>query len=428
MIIRNQNAVSGGRVEPHALLSCVDEHLAGLERLDRLRAYYEGRHEIEKRVRASGLPNSRLAHGFPRYISTMAAGYLIGDPVRYLVDGEEQKAALGAVIEAYARCAVDSVDAELARDASVYGRGVELVFADARAEPRSAAIDPREAFVVYDDTVEAHPIFGVHLGQRRGPDGRLTGWRVSVYTDAFERRYDVEKLEDLARCVPEAERRHFFGRVPLVEYWNDEDERGDFEGVLSLIDAYDELQSDRVNDKRQFVDALLLLYGCTLETDERGRTPGQQLREDKALVLPDSEARAEWLCKQLNEADTEVLKNAIKADIHKMSMVPDLTDENFAGNSSGVAMRYKLLGLEQLTKIKERWFREALRERLRLFAGFLSLKGAPALDADAVRMVFTRALPVNELEAAQVVEKLHGIVPDEALLAQLPFMEGAQRG
>ena len=144
------------------------------------------------------------------------------------------------------------------------------------------------------------------------------------------------------------------------------------------------------------------------------------------LSLPDSEARAEWLCKQLNEADTEVLKNAIKADIHKMSMVPDLTDEQFAGNSSGVAMKYKLLGLEQLTKIKERWFREALKERLRLFGYFLAVKGAPALDAESVRMVFTRALPVNELETAQMVQALNGIVPAEILLAQVPFVEDAQ--
>lgn len=419
--------IAGGEVSPAALESCLAEHAAQLPRLERLRAYYEGRHEIDGRRRASGLPNNRLAHGFPRYISTMACGYLIGDPVRYAADDAEQRAALRAVTAAYAHCAIDSVDAELARDASVYGRGIELVFADDQAAPRSAALDPRSAFVVYDDTVAAAPLFGVHYGQRRGADGATTGWRVDVYTDQLHFRYDVEALEDVGKRPPDAAARHFFGGVPVVEYWNDEDERGDFEGVLSLIDAYDGLQSDRVNDKQQFVDALLLLYGCTLETDVRGRTPGQQLREDKALVLPDSEARAEWLCKQLNEADTEVLKNALKADIHKMSMVPDLTDEQFAGNSSGVAMKYKLLGLEQLTKIKERWFREALRERLRLFGRFLSLKGAPRLDAEAVRMVFTRALPVNELETAQVVEKLRGIVPEEILLAQVPFVEDAEQ-
>ena len=421
MIIRNERVLAAGRPEEKALLSCIDEHLSQGERRAKLRAYYEGRHAVRERRRLSGLPNNRLVHGFPRYISTMAAGYLIGDPVRYLPGRPEQAGALAPVLDAYARCAIDSVDAELARDASVTGRGVELVYADERAEPRSAALDPLEAFVVYDDTVAARPLFGVRLDGIVGDDGAAAGWRVEVYTDEKVLVYRLNEIRELAAAVPVREERHFFGRVPVIEYWNDEDERGDFEGVLTLIDAYDALESDRVNDKQQFVDALLLLYGCTLETDERGRSPGQQLREDKALVLPDSEARAEWLCKQLNEADTEVLKDALKADIHKMSMVPDLTDEQFAGNASGVAMRYKLLGLEQLTKIKERWFREGLRERLRLYAGFLALKGAPRLDTDAVKLVFTRALPVNELEMAQVVEKLHGIVPDEELLAKAGF-------
>ena len=54
-------------------------------------------------------------------------------------------------------------------------------------------------------------------------------------------------------------------------------------------------------------------------------------------------------------------------------------------------MRYKLLGLEQLTRIKERWFQEALRQRLRGYARFLSFRGEAQLDADDVRMRFTRS-------------------------------------
>jgi len=245
--------------------------------------------------------------------------------------------------------------------------------------------------------------------------GKPDGARIDVYSEGRIERYlakDALKLSEADRVLS---REHFFGGVPMIEYWNGADERGDFEGVLTLIDAYDQLESDRVNDKQQFVDALLLLYGCTLETDQAGRTPGQQLREDKALVLPDSDARAEWLCKQLNEADTEVLRRALAEDIHKMSMIPDLTDERFAGNSSGVAMKYKLLSLEQITKLKERWFREALTERLRRFAAFRAARGALTLDADAVRIRFTRALPVNELEEARTVNLLRGLVDDEEL-------------
>ena len=422
MIVRPRGTFEDGIPGAVLLESCLREHLSAVPRMDRLRAYYDGHHAIENRVRSAGLPNLRITHAFPRYISTMAAGYLIGNPVQYV--SETRQAALDAVLAEYARGAVDSVDAELARNASICGKGVELLFADALAHPRTISVDPRDAFVVYDDSVRSEPMLGVYIVPVRAEDGRENGCRVYVYTEEMSIVYTVRSLADPKIGMPAQIERHYFGQVPVIEYWNDENERGDFENVLSLIDAYDLLQSDRMNDKQQFVDALLVLYGCTLETDARGRTPGQQLREDKAISLPDSDARAEWLYKQLNEADIEVLRKSIKSDIHKMSLVPDLTDEQFAGNSSGVAMRYKLLGLEQLTKIKERWFREALAARLRAYAHFLSCRGEKALDADEVRMIFTRALPVNELETAQTLRALDGILPAEELVQRAMRMNG----
>lgn len=394
-------------------MSLVAEHAATLPRLHRLRDYYEGRHAIGDRRRMSGLPNNSLVHAFPRYICTMTAGYLIGSPVRYGARGQE--AGLAAVADAFSRCAMDAVDAELARDAAVYGKGVELLFLDGAGRPRSAAVKPTQAFVVYTDDVETAPLLGVRGTPVLNPDGTADGWRFDVYTRETALCYRMKEPCEEGFAAPVSASRHFFGGVPMVEFWNGDDEKGDFENVISLIDAYDFLQSDRMNDKQQFVDALLVLYGCTLETDADGRTPGRQLREDKAIALPDGDARAEFLCKQLNEADTEVLKASINADIHKMCMVPDMTDVHFAGNSSGVAMRYKLLGLEQLTRIKERWFREGLRERVRLYGRYLTMLGAPEIDPENVEFQFTRALPVNELEVAQTASELRGLVSDEKL-------------
>ena len=169
-------------LRPEAVRACVQEFLMGGPRLERLKRYYDGRHDIESRERASGLPNYRLAHDYPRYISTMAAGYLIGRPVSYEADGAQQ-AALDEVMECYRRCAADSVDVELARSASIFGRGVELVFADEGSRPRTAALDPRRAFVVYDDTVENRPMFGVRLLPRLRDDGAEAGWCVEAFTD-----------------------------------------------------------------------------------------------------------------------------------------------------------------------------------------------------------------------------------------------------
>lgn len=425
MIVRNKNVLDS--IGADVIQSVIKEHCAGDERRQSLIDMYNNDHAIRNRARMKGQPNNRMAHGFARYIVTFASGYLLGKPVTYTAKEGQDEAPLQALMEAYRIAKVESVDSELAHDASVLGKGVEIVYADEASLPRTANLDPCSAFVVYDDTVEHNPLFGVHYMPVIDRSGKNTGYTVNVYTAAEIITFETAStIASAAAFTPTGIEPHFFGGVPMVEYWNNAEETGDFEQVTSLIDAYDKLESDRVNDKEQFVDAILVLTGARLENDENGRTPSQQLRQDKLLFLPDSDATAQYLARNMSEADVEVLKNALKADIHKFSMIPDLTDEQFAGNSSGVAMKFKLLGLDQLTKIKERWFREALEERLKLFSHFLSVKGAAAVDVGKVDIVFSRALPVNDLEISQTIMNYNGFVPEETLLAQVPFVTDPQ--
>jgi SPP1 family phage portal protein len=419
MITRDKGMV----LDRDSINDCVKQFDLEANRLAQLHEYYVGLSEVTNRTRTAGLPNNRLMHAYPQYIATMTSGYLIGDPVQYM---SEDDAGLEALTDAYDAADVQSIDAEIALHQAIYGRGVELVYADSQARPRTTAIDPQNAFVVYSNDAEGLPLFGVHRLVEVNSKGEANVTRYTVYTPGEAIEYAVGTGGAVG--AETSRMAHNFPYVPMVEYWNNSLQTGDFEPVMSLIDAYDILQSDRVNDKEQFADALLVLTGVVGLDAPAGdtRTAAQRLKQEGTLSLPDPQAKAEYLIKSLSEADTEILKDAIKSDIHKFSHVPDMTDEQFAGNSSGVAMKYKLLGLEQLTKIKERWFREGLRWRLRLFASFLSLKGSPKLDADAVQMMFRRSLPVNDLEIAQMVQMLSGMVPAKTLLAQVPFVEDVQ--
>ena len=419
------------------------EHDHQRERLVRLHGMYAREHSIMRRTRLKGLPNNRLVHDLPGYIATMAAGYLVGNPVRYTA-AEGQEEAFTPVLEAYEAASVESVDAELAMDAAVYGKAAEVCYADAEARPRVAQLDARSAFVVYDYTVEHAPLLGIT--RRDTFDARLerTGEEVTLYTDRL-----IVHMKRTGRETPRETMReaHYFGGVPVVEYWNNAREEGDFEPVMGLIDAYDTLQSDRINDKQQFTDAVFVLKGVgalgvddteeeTVDADgtataagaagKEAEDPSVRLRRTRTLFLPGDGADAQFVTKPDAESGNELLRMSLKSDIHKLCLVPDLTDEQFAGNVSGVAMRFKLLGLEQLTKIKERWFREGLRTRLRLFCAFLARKGTAALNAEKVQITFSRSLPVNDLEIAQTLATYQGMVPEKLLLAQVPFVEDAE--
>lgn len=399
------------------LLNCIAEHQQQKDRLDKLNRYYDGEHEILRRTLSNpDLPNNKLVCNHAEYITDMATGYFIGNPITYKDDDIEP------ILDSFKKIDIHTVDTELCRDISINGIGYELVYmtSDEVPIPKSTNIDPRYIFLVVDDTVEYKSMFAVHYYPKYDIDNNIVGYYVNVYTESKTIKYLFNDLRS-EQCEVIKEEKHYFKKVPVIEYWNKKNLKGDFEGVLTLIDAYNLLQSDRVNDKEQLVDALLALIGVSLGDDEEEMTAtAKLLKRMKILELP-ADGDAKWLVKQLNETEVEVLKKAIKDDIHEFSKVPCMTDENFASQASGVAMKYKLLGLEQLAKTKEGYYKTGLRERLQLYANIFNIKGNN-IDVSNAEINMTRALPVNEVEISNMVTTLDGTVSLETRLSLLPFI------
>ncbi len=407
MIKRSAESIANG-ISEKMIMSCLAEHVLNNVRLDRLDRYYRGEHDIARRkAKGKWAPNNKIVCGFPRNITDTVCGYMFGSQIQYK-HGENTF----ELVKSVERASAEGHDAELGKDLSVFGRGIELVYMseDVSPMPRLALIDPRSAFVVYDAGIINTPLFGVTVAECTNENGEVTEYSVTVYT---AESYSVFMMKDLkGRPKLVSETPHFFGRLPIVEFWNNKEGMGDYEHVLPLIDAYDVLTSDRLNDKERFVDAILLLTGARLPEDD-GESAANML-VGRILELPDG-ADAHYITKALNETETQVLADSIAKDIHKFSMVPDFSDERFSGNSSGVALRYKLLSLENLASTKERFFEASLNSRFELFATALALKGMRPADCNEIVPVFTRTLPINDLENAQTVSLLKGILSDEEL-------------
>lgn len=414
---------NGMVITTEVVVQYIKRHQELLPRYQKLADYYNGFHAILSRVKkGNNLANNRIVCNHAKHITDTVTGYLVGNPVRYKPREEGQN--IDRVTEWLRRADADTQDMDVAKDASIFGIGCELVYMsdDESPTPKFASFDPRNAFVVYDDTVEHKPCFGVYYYPVFDENGIKTGYSCRWYNNTRETGFRM----DLGFAVTGEEEpaANNFGEVPLIEYYNNEECQGDFEQVIGLIDAYNLLQSDRVNDKQQFVEAILLLKGATLGDDDPERSEAyRNLKKNGVLELDDPAASAEWLIRTFDENSVDILRKSIEQDIHRFSGVPCMDDENFASNASGVAMRYKLLGFEQVVKIKERYFREGLQIRLRLFCNMLSTKGATGINPDDIEIVFSRNLPANEVELSQIVANLQGMVPDQTLLSILPFVK-----
>lgn len=302
---------------------------------------------------------------------------------------------------------------ELAKAASIFGVAYEQLYIDADGVVRFKDLFTPECIPIYDTTVEDNLLYFIRYYRDFDIVTEQEFYRVEVIDSEKFTSYVSDEL--LTTMTLTEEIPHYFSMVPVAIYKNNEEEMGDFERVLTLIDAYDEMASDSLNDFEYFSDAYLALYGFTADSGDI-----KQMKENRVLLM-DEGTSAEWLIKNTNDSTIENDKNRLDNDIHKFSFCPNMSDESFASNASGVAIKFKTLGTENLTAIKERKFKKGLQQRLELMATIAAIKGTTFTWED-VEIVFTRNLPSNDSDIATMVNTLKDIVSTETLLAQIPFV------
>ena len=411
-ITLDRELMTDGIPTPEILEYCIKQHQGTLARLNKLSDYYDGKQDISNRTFGNpNIPNHKIVANHAKYIVDIATGFLVGNPIAY--SGSQ----VDKIMDEYSRMDIISHDTELEKDLSVFGIGYELMYLapvdEGDTEIRIKSIDPRGIFVVTDDTVDKNPLFGVHYQQRFKLDGSLNYYLINVYTEDKIYTYHAKGLSKGQMTLFE-ESEHYFGAVPVVEYRNNEERQGDFEQQISQFDAYNLLQSDRINESEQRVNSILFIKGFTLGENN--------LTHDSIIETTEKDSDLKWLIKEIKEADNEVLRKALLDDIHKFSYIPSMTDEHFAGNVSGEAMKYKLFGLLQLLSIKTRYMSKSLRKRLELMRNILNTKGSN-IDISDVKITFKPNLPINTNDLASIINQLKGILPLETLIGWLPDID-----
>lgn len=400
---------------------CISQHQKELRRLEKLSDYYDGKQEITNRTKDNAAaPNNKVMVNHAKYVVDMNVGFMVGNPIAYTSSD-----AIDPILEAYTKVDIVSHDTELEKDLSVFGVGYELIYLKqdiqtGKTYPAIKCIDPRGIFLVTDDTVDSNPLFAVHYQPIFSLQGGILYHLVKYYNDNRVLTYKTNSIGighyELIKALP-----HYFKTVPVIEYRNNEERQGDFEQAISLIDAYNLLQSDRLNDKEAFVDAILFIRGFELQDGD-----GEKLASEKMLqtTSPPADVDASYLTKTMDEGGIAILRDSLLEDIHKVTYIPNMNDKQFSGNVSGEAMKYKLFGLLQLMSVKSRYMVKGLRQRLEIFANFLKISDK-SVDIDGVKIKLKPNLPINTTDIVAQIVQAHqaGILPLKVLLTWLPDID-----
>ena len=388
----------------------IDLHKLDISHYRNLLCMYETNNAIRGRVKQDmTAPNNKIAHSYANYIVTASVGYFMGKNIGYTFPDDSYKEIFDDIYKFNDEAAVNM---KLATDCSIFGQAVEMLFMDENSQVRFSPVDITEIIAIRNPDVmgDIHTIIR-HWDEEDIIEDKLITYVEVFYEDRVE-RYSYSG--SVYTQEPEIEQ-HPFGDVPFIVYDNNSSKMGDFEPVIDLINAYDKAQSDTANDFESFTDCYLVVKGATLDEEI-----AQKLKELKVFNFPDSEGDVSFVTKSLNDAATESYKNRLDNDIHKFSFVPNMSDENFASNASGVAMQYKLAGLNYKTSVKEALFKKGLLRRIELISNIINIASNEVINiVKDVSISFTRNTIDNLSETADLVNKLSNLVSKETALELL---------
>lgn len=356
-------------------------------------------------------PDNRIAVNFAKYIVDTMNGFFIGIPIKLQCD-DENVSKYVEFLDQYND--QDDNNAELSKICSIYGKGYEMYYVDQDGRIGITYLNPQEAFMVYDDSVLERPRYFVrtYLDSNNVLHGSVS--------DDEKVRYFIQKGK--IQFLDEYEKPHGFAGVPATEYRENVEEQGIFEPVLTMIDAYNKAVSEKANDVDYFADAYLKVLGTLLEEDDI-----KHIRDNRIINFDGDIEKiiVEFLQKPDGDTTQEHLIDRLERLIFQISMVANISDENF-GTSSGIALKYKLQSMSNLAKTKERKFNSGMNRRYMLiFSNPVS--GMKKDDWVKVKPIFTRNFPANILEETQIAVNLDGITSKQTQLGTLSIIDNVDK-
>lgn len=403
-------------------------------RLSVLDDYYKGRNTAlftANRRLTENKSDHRISHNFAKIITQFKVGYITGNPIKITAIDDD---VTDKITEFNDLNEADTLNTELMLDVSKYGRAYEIQYRNKDDEDISVLSNVFETFVIYDTALDRQALMGVRYV--KVIKDTKDYYNVTLYTDNQVIQIDEVDLtaSDFKNKFENADfSNHFYGDVPVIEYANNRFRMGDYEDMLSLFDAYDQATSDTANHLTDTINSLLVISGDFKVAGLKAEDMSDQIKKYNLLGLQSgrdlsgkqTSVDAKYISPKLNVSDAELYKERLRKDIFTLSNVPDMTDQNFSGNSSGQAMKYKLFGFEQTIAATERVFKKSLIKRYKLlFSKLKTLKESKGLN-ELLKVTFTPNLPKAVAEELKMLTDSGTPVSNHTKLGLVSFIDDA---
>lgn len=370
--------------------------------------------------------NNKTVENHAAEIVAFKNGYFLTKPAFYIArrNAEEINEKIQILNEMLYLSGKQTADNEVTDWFHTVGLGTLYVepYDDSECPVRAYAVDPRSAFVAYSRKPGNEPVMGVNMVVS-GKTGNTTELTFDVFTrDKYFKLaggytgtiVTGAPIQGTALRVIE-ERDNVLGEIPIIEYQYENNRMGAFETVISLLDAINNVESNRMDGIEQFIQSLMIFYNCQLGEDENGNqiTP-QYIRQAGAIFLRSvgqDKADLKILSEQLNQTQTQVLVDYMYQQVLSICGMPSTTKGGSSTSDTGAAVLYRdgwyqadtyARNTEDLFKVSNRYFD-------RIFIKILRMKGVVDIGLADFELQFTRNETANLLVKTQAALNLKNL-------------------
>ena len=335
-------------------------HATNASQINYLWDMYRGKQAIRNRTKdIRGDIVNKVCENRAYQIVSFFVGFIIGKPISYVTPFDDQSAAVRKLNDFMHSENKATEDQSLVMWQQICGTSFRLVLPKSSNEPDEApftisTVEPQNAFVVYSSKIGHKPLCGVYFYTNAD---KKTVYCVYTPTEYFE--------VISGKVVKEAA--NVMGYIPLIEYPANDARLGSIEIVASLLDEINLLDSDRIDGVEQFIQSILVFINCQPPAGETA----QSLNEKGIIALPSTganKADIKMIAEQLDQSQTQVLKEDIYQSILEIVGMPSVSNGNTSdsSNNGAVILKNGWQNAEAKAEACENMFRKSEREMLRV--------------------------------------------------------------
>lgn len=345
-----------------------DIHLQNASEIEYLQNYEKGKQPILDRIKEVRPEiNVRAVENHAHEITSFKVGYVFGSPITYVqrasIDssGETSTAddkGIAILNEMMFEEGKASKDKHLGKDITVCGIGYRIVLPKEEKTGISAfevlRLNPKTAFVVKANDIHKRKLIGASYVETKDKVVKMGAYTKDAY-------YELEK--STAGFQIKSIQKNLIG-IPIIEYINDEERMGSFERVIPLLDALNEATSDRLNGLSQFIQAILWMNNCEVDSAQM-----KELKDKLGLLTksePGNPASVQYLTATLDQSQTQTLIDYLYEQILQIAGVPGREQSTGGNTGQAILLSNGWQIAETQAKNVEQIFTESEREMLKI--------------------------------------------------------------